>query len=713
MSTPTIPRPPTPQPTPQPTPLSTTGRARAGAHAAPPDRSGARTSIWRSPPGDPVWARPAALTLLAATALLYLWNLGASGWANSYYAAAVQAGTQSWKAFLFGSLDAGNVITVDKTPASLWVMELSGRLFGLSSWSMLAPQALEGVAAVGLLYLAVRRVSGPAAGLLAGAGLALTPVAALMFRFNNPDALLVLLLVAAAYGTVRAMELAVERAGTRWLVLAGVCLGFGFLTKMLQAFLVLPALAITFLLFADGPVRRRIGQLLAAGAALLISAGWWVAIVQLWPASSRPYVGGSTNNSVLELALGYNGLSRVLGNTGGGPSGSSGGGGGGQNTGFGGASGVLRMFGDAFGTEVSWLLPAALVALALGLWTTRRAPRTDPVRASLVLWGLWMLVTAAVFSFMSGTVHPYYAVALAPAIAALVAIGGHQLWRHRDEVTARIGLAGMAAVTGIWSIVLLTRTPDWSPWLRYALVPLTVLAVVALLLTTARARARLAGLTLAVALLAGFTATGAYTVQTAALPHNGSIPTSGPSSSAMGGGFGGRGATGQPPGGAGPIASGSTTSSSTTSGSSTSGSSTSSGMPGGTGGGMDGSSASSELVALLKGTTTTWSAATVGAQSAASLELSTGTAVIGIGGFTSSDPAPTLAQFQAYVKAGQVHYFIASGTGGGQGGPGGSGGSGGPGGSGTGSAIASWVAAHYQAVTVGGTTVYDLTSPTS
>src|SRR5439155_5381130 len=215
-----------------------------------------------------------------------------------FYAAAVQAGTQSWKALFFGSLDAGNAITVDKPPAALWVMGLSGRIFGFSSWSMLAPQALEGVAAVALLYAAVRRWSGPVAGLLAGAALALTPVAVLMFRFNNPDALLTLLLVAAGYAMVRA----VERASARWIALAGALVGFGFLTKMLQALLVLPAFGLTYLIAAPTSLRRRIRHLVAGVAAMVVAAGWWVAAVELWPASSRPYIGGSTGNSVLDLA---------------------------------------------------------------------------------------------------------------------------------------------------------------------------------------------------------------------------------------------------------------------------------------------------------------------------------------------------------------------------------------------------------------------------
>ena len=254
--------------------------------------------------------------------MLYLAGLSRSGYANEFYAAAVQAGTKSWKAFLFGSLDSSNFITVDKTPASLWVMELSGRAFGFSSWSLLAPQALEGVAAVGVLYATVRRWSGPAAATIAGAALALTPVAALMFRFDNPDALLVLVMTLAAYTITRA----VESGLTRWVALTGALLGLGYLTKMLQAFLVLPAFALVYLWAGQPSLGKRLWQLLAGLAALVAAAGWWVAIDLLTPAASRPYVGGSTDNNILQLTFGYNGLGRITGSE------SSAGGGGGGGT---------------------------------------------------------------------------------------------------------------------------------------------------------------------------------------------------------------------------------------------------------------------------------------------------------------------------------------------------------------------------------------------
>jgi len=249
-----------------------------------PARRGYLGALVRGRPGDPRWARPALLALLVLTAALYTAGLSRNGWANDFYAAAVQAGTKSWKAFFFGSFDAASFITVDKTPASLWVMELSARAFGLNSWSLLLPQAAEGVATVALLYATVRRWHGQAAGLIAAAVAALTPVAALMFRFDNPDALLVLLMTAAAYATTRA----IDSGRTRWLVLTGGLLGFAFLTKMLQGFLVVPAFALAYVVAGPPRLGRRLWQLLAGGAALVAGAGWWVAIVELAPAAGRP-----------------------------------------------------------------------------------------------------------------------------------------------------------------------------------------------------------------------------------------------------------------------------------------------------------------------------------------------------------------------------------------------------------------------------------------
>jgi 4-amino-4-deoxy-L-arabinose transferase-like glycosyltransferase len=639
-----------------------------------------------SPPPSRKARRWPVLVLLAATAVLYLWDLSASGWGNSFYAAAAQAGAQSWKAWLFGSLDAGNAITVDKPPAAMWVMGLSARVFGVNSWAILAPQALMGVASVYLLYASVKRWFGQNAGLVAGAALALTPVAVLMFRYDNPDALLVLLMTAGAYTTVRA----VEKASWKWLALTGVLLGFGFLTKMMQAFLVLPAFALVYLIAAPTGLGRRIRDLVIAGAALVVSAGWYVALVSLWPASSRPFIAGSTNNTLWELALGYNGLGRIFGGDGNG-----GGGGGGGNTGFGGATGIGRLFGSSMGTEISWLLPAALIALITVLALTWTAPRTDRARAAIVMWGGWLLVTGITFSYMSGTIHPYYTVALAPAIAATVAIGGRVLWLYRSRGWARGILAAMLLATAVWGSVLLGRA-DWLPALRWASLVLGVVLSLVLVLPAVKLR-KFAVVALVAAMLSAGASGAAYAASTATVAHTGSIPTSGPSDS---GGTGG----GAPNRTGGPGGSSERSSSSSAEGQAPSDSSSSAGSqaaPQGAGG-MGGTSSNSELTALLKASTTTWSAAISGATSAAELELDSGTSVIALGGWNGSDPSPTLAEFQAYVAAGQIHYYI---SGGGMGGGGGGGAS-----STASSQIATWVAANYTATTVGNTTVYDLTS---
>ncbi|PRY40769.1 ArnT family glycosyltransferase [Umezawaea tangerina] len=595
------------------------------------------------PDPTPRWVRPAFFALLAGTAILFLWNLSASGYGNGFYAAATQSATQSWKAWLFGSLDSGNVLTVDKPPAFLWVSGLFARIFGFSTWTVLAPQALEGVAAVALLYATVKRTSGPVAGLLAGVALALTPVATLVFRFNLPDALLVLLMIAAAYCVVRSLE----KASPWWLALAGSAIGFAFLAKMGQALLVLPALGLVYLVAAPTGLGKRLLHLLGAAVSMTVSAGWFIVLVELWPADSRPYIGGSTNDSLWELAVGYNGLGRLFGQGGGGGGGLAGGG----NTGFGGASGIGRMFGASFGSEVSWLLPAALVGLVAGLWFTRRAPRTSVTRAALVLWGGWMVVTALVFSFMSGIIHPYYTVALAPGIVGTVAIAGRELWRGRAHTPARATLAAMVAVTGFWAFILLNRVPTWLPFVRWVIVVATVVVATAVALGVPLARKVLLAALLAVGLLG----TVSYSLATAATSHSGSIPTSGPGAY-VSGGFGG-----------------------------------------GMGGPGEESSTGGELTKLLQATTGTWAAATVSSQSAASLELSSGKAVIGIGGWSGSDPAPTLAEFQQYVADGRIGYYVPGGRGGG-----------GMGGGGGGNEIATWVAANFTAMTVDGTTVYDL-----
>ncbi len=684
------------------------------ADLSPRDRSegsaGGRSRIrrfWRGPERDPAWARPALFLLLAVTAVLYLWDLGSSGWANSYYAAAVQAGTKSWKAMFFGSTDASNFITVDKTPLSLWPMEISARIFGLNSWSMLVPQALMGVATVGVLYATVKRWFGAGAGLLAGAICALTPVAALMFRFNNPDASLTLLMTLGAYAVTRALE----QDSTKWVIAAGAFVGLAFLAKELQAFLVLPAFGLVYLVAGPPKLGRRLWHCILMGLSTMAFAGWWIAIVYAWPASSRPYLGGSQDNTFFDVLFGYNGFGRLSGNE----TGSVGGLGG--NGGFGGAggqwgpTGLTRLFNSAFGGEASWLLPAALIFLVGVLAWTLPRHRTDRARAGMVLWGGWLVVTGLAISLGKGIIHEYYTVALAPAIGAVVAIGAVFLWRKREHAGARAILAAAVGATAIWSAILLDRAADWNPWLHD--VVLFGGGITALALLFPIVNKRVATFVAASAVVLCLAAPAAWTLSTVSTPHNGAIPTSGPSGA---GGFGRGGLGGGPGGGAGGFPGGQLPGG-TANGGTANGGTTNGGFPGGAGGAggagglLNAGTVSDEIAQFLQENSDgfRWVAAAVGANSAAGYQLASGEAIMAIGGFNGSDPAPTLAQFKEYVAQGKIHYFISGG------GLGGGGGFGGPGGgsNGTGSSISSWVSSNFESVTVGGTTFYDLTKPLS
>jgi 4-amino-4-deoxy-L-arabinose transferase-like glycosyltransferase len=703
-----------------------------------------RTRLLRAHPADPAWARPALAGLLLATAVLYMAGLDRNGWANEFYAAAVQAGTRSWKAFLFGSLDSSNFITVDKPAGFLWVMELSARIFGFNYWSLLIPQALAGVATVGVLYTTVRRWFGAPAAIIAGAVMALAPVATLMFRFNDPDALMTLAITLAAYATTRA----IESGRTRWVALAGVFLGVGFLAKMLAAFMVLPALALAYLWAGPPKLGKRIWQLLVGGGALFLTAGWWVAIVLFTPAADRPFVGSSTDNNILNLIFVYNGFGRLTGNGFRGAAGlaledaeraATAATRFGAGSPFGGSTGITRLFQAQYGGQVAWLIPAALIALVALLWVSRRAGRTDRTRAAALLWGGWLLVAGLVLSFMSGISHTYYTVALTPAIGALVGIGATRLWQIRRTWFARVTLAVTLLGTGAWAWVLLGRSAGWFPWLRVVVVLAAVGAAAMILAGPAlragpiRGRAVLAAVPVSLALIAGLGGPAAYSIDTAATSHSGASPTAGPTVQSAFGGLGGRGAF---PGGGEFGAGGEFGRDKFPSFADGTSGSTPKYRPGGGVGGFGGNtSVSSALTRLLETGAAgyKWAAATVGSDSAASMELSTGgDPVMAIGGFSGSDPAPTLAEFEKMVSSHEIHYFVAGGFGGfARGGFGGAlgdrSGAGGflsdadrgsasadaaaRGGETGASQITAWVAAHFTAKTVGGTTVYDLTAP--
>ncbi|MFE0818136.1 ArnT family glycosyltransferase [Streptomyces sp. NPDC058847] len=673
-------------------------------------------------PSAPRWSLPALLAILALAAGLYSWNLSGSG-LNGFYSAAVLSGTESWKAWFFGSLDAGNFLTVDKPPFALMVMGLSCRLLGYGTWQMMLPLILAALATIWVLHSSVKRVWGHAAAAIAALVLALTPITVAINRDNNPDTLLVFLMVAGA-----ALSLRAARNG-RLLPLVGsaVCFGLAFNTKMLQGYIALPAIFVVYVYATNLGWAKRIRNLVLAAVALVVSSFWWAAAVSLVPASERPYIGGSTDGTAWDLITGYNGLGRIFGGDG-----NMGGGGGGGGGGFSGAAGIGRMFNDVLGGQISWLLPFAGVALVGGLVLCGRAPRTDLTRAALVLWGGWTVLHYLTFGMAEGTMHPYYTTALAPGVAALCGGGGVMLLRAFRADRRWVWVLPLAlGVTGVWAVVLLRRAPDWNSWLWPAIAVVMALAVTGLLVFRSGRRVRLLAVSVAAAVVAGVAGPAAYAWSVPSGSGGGmggTNPTAGPSTGGGMGGPGGGGGRGRLPGGGegrpggeapggqpqagqgGPgggyspgggekdqAPEGATGSApnGTPPGTGTAANGDTemnddtgqdAGASGGTGAGGQPGSASTELVAYLKKHQdgAKWLLAVPSSQSAAQLILGSGEPVISMWGWSGSDNAMTLARLKELVEQGELHYVqVGGGTGGG---------------SGTGSEVTRWLQEHGTAV---------------
>jgi 4-amino-4-deoxy-L-arabinose transferase-like glycosyltransferase len=473
--------------------------------------------------------------------LLNLWALARNGLANEYYAAAVRSMSSDWHDFLFASLDKGGVMSVDKPPLALWVQALSVRVFGYDSLSILVPQALMGVASVALVYDLVRRRFGRVGGFVAGLALALTPIAVAISRHNNPDSLLILCCVAALWCTVRGLE----NRRTRWLVLAGVCVGLGFETKMLVALVVVPGIAAAWLWTAP-VVRGRLHalrQLLAGGGAMLLVGGAWPLLVELTPAADRPWVSGTSDNRILSLIFEYNGVGRVDGQAGG-PAGAGG------NM-FGGTPGPLRLLNSALGGQAGWLLGFALVS-GLAILAASRLRRADARTGWLVAVGGAFATTAVLFSFASGILHPYYVSLLAPFAAALTGAGAAQLIGGGRVARVAAPLAVLAGV--IVELVVRADYPGQLTWLPPVLIVVGALALVALVAFSSR-KVRMAALGAALAALLAAPAVWAF--DTLGHATSGTFPAGGPASAESGGlggpggGFGGPGGFGGAGGGGG------------------------------------------------------------------------------------------------------------------------------------------------------------------
>ncbi|MFF0011299.1 ArnT family glycosyltransferase [Streptomyces sp. NPDC005374] len=677
----------------------------------------------------PAWAAPAALgaTLLLAT-VLYGWALGSLDWGNAYYSAAVKSMGKSWTNFLFGAYDPAGVVTVDKPPAALWPQVVSSKIFGLHGWALILPQVIEGVAGVFVLHRTVRRWAGEGAALLAALVFTLTPITVAINRDNNPDTLLVLMLLSAAYALTRALQ-AEGRVATWWLCASGFLVGCGFMTKMLAAWMVVPSFALAWLVAGSGALAPRVGRLLGAGAVMAASSLWWVAMVALWP-GDRPYIGGSEDGSAWDLVVGYNGLGRVFGSSGSSSQGMSG-----MAGGFGGEAGLGRMFNSQIGGQISWLLPACAVALALAVACAvlRRRGGLDPSgvlpASGWLLWGSWLIVCAVVFSTQKGIFHPYYTTQLAPAIAALCGGMLAALIRVHRAGLSWAPWVGAAAVTVtvVWSVVLIRRTPDWNGWLIWPVL-LIGCAAIALLLARRGGRLLLAGAVAAVvSMLVVPGAWAASSPASSSSSREGSNPTAGPKTSSMfGGGMpsqgsgGGQGLSGMPSGmptdmqgfpggdtgsGQGGMPSGmpSVMPSGMPSGMPGAGqgglpSGGSSGMPGASGGsgsssggqempsfpggsadlkrasgGSDGATLTSDQRKMLayavkhapKARIKLAVAGGSGSSATSAFILNSDETVIGMGGFLNSDDAPSVAQLKKWTRDGELRYVLGTDNSGG------------------------------------------------
>ncbi|MFF7467436.1 glycosyltransferase family 39 protein [Streptomyces sp. NPDC008092] len=677
---------------PPPTPVQD-GRHRA---AAPPVSRARR--LFLGAPEDPRWARPALWAILLLATALYAWNL-TSITGNTFYDAAVYSGTKSWKAFFFGALDAGSFITVDKPPFALWVMGLSARVFGYGTWQLTLPMVAVGVGSVALLYRLVKRDFGVVAGTIAALVLTLTPITVAINRDTNPDPVLVFLMLLGAAALLKAV-----RTGRLMpLVWSAVAIGFAFNTKMMQAYVVLPAFFVVYLWATNLSLGRRIRNLAVATVALVVSSAWWMVVVDLIPASSRPYIGGSTDNTVWDLVIGYNGFGRIFGA-------SSSVGSQGNGASFGGSSGLYRMFNDIMGGQISWLIPFAAIALAGGLVLRGRAPRTDARRAALVLWGGWFVLHFLTFSLAEGTFHPYYVTAMAPGIAALAGAGGVMLYQaFKEGPVAKWGwvLPAAVAASTVWAVVLLQRVSGSGTVYTVAEAVAALggaLAVAGLLAGRFMRRQKLIGLAAVAAVVALLAGPAAYSVSAATTAStNGTNPTAGPNTGGGMGGGGGQRPSGSAPSGTAPGGSGSSSGSSGSSGQSmgqpptgtgstgtgtgtdSSSSSSSQSESGRTAGGMGGGTqVSSAMITYLEKHQdgATWLVAVATDQTASSIILESGQPVISMGGWSGSDDAMTLAKLKSLVKAGKLHYIVVSSDGG----------------QGTNSEIATWVKKHGTAV---------------
>ncbi len=599
--------------------------------------------------------------LVALAGVLNLVLLTRNEWANSYYSAAVRSMSSSWHNFLYESFDPSGIMTVDKPPLSLWVQSLSVRIFGYHPLSVLVPQALMGVATVVLIYDLTRRLWGRPAGFVAGLVLAVTPVTVAISRHNNPDALLALCVVAALWFTVRALH----DGRTRWIVGAGVAVGLGFETKMGAALLVVPGIVAAWMWVAPRGRTAAARALAWGGAAMVVVGGAWPTLMWLTPASDRPWISGTNDNSIWSLIFGYNGLGRVDGQAGG-PQ-IAGGGGGGP---FGGSSGPLRLLNDALGGQAGWLLGTAIVG-AVAILILTRLRRADPRTGWLLVVGGGFAACAVTFSFAQGIFHPYYVAELAPFSAALV--GATVALILRSDHIGRV--VGPLAVAGglITELAVLHNDSEQLQWLAPVLIIGALAAGLALAsVDTKRMRAAVVAATLGLLLIAPAT----WAVDTLGHATSGTFPAGGPASAAFGGGFGGPGGFARGNGGGGFPGGGNftpPTGGARAGGPPTGAPPTGSTVPrfgagGGPTGGLGGGLGSTTEIRALVAYVDAHGGGTIGVSSqsgAADAIIASGADVAGIGGFSGRESQVSLSWLADAVRSGRIRWVVADSSAGG------------------------------------------------
>jgi 4-amino-4-deoxy-L-arabinose transferase-like glycosyltransferase len=658
-----------------------------------------------------------------------------SGYGNSYYAAAVKSMLSSWHNFFFAAYDPGGFISVDKPPLALWLQTLSAKIFGFQGWALLLPALLAQVFSVEILYRLVRRVAGERGGILAALFLALTPISVVLGGTNETDPILILFLLLSGWFLLKS----IESEKTKHLLLSGAFIGLAFNVKMLQAYILLPAFFLTYLLAGRVRLRRKSGQLLAAAALILVVSFSWVLAVDMVPASARPYVGSTEDNSELSLATGYNGMQRILGqesgfmlatggqdgkanatgvqnrpnasgsvdgaapmpiagaDAGGGFPGGRGNGPGGNS--FGGETGVFRLWGSALGGQIGWYLAFALAGLLAFVSRKRLRLPLSEKGGQIVFWLMWLLAGGAVFS-AANFMHPYYTATIAPPIAALAGIGIVQMGKAYGQNGWKRFLLPLALLLSAWGQWTILSPYAGYGWLKLAAAGTMIAATLILLagiLGKKHKDRRIFRGAAALGLAGMMLAPVAWVQYSLAHTVNATIPAAGPESEWGGmGGFPGMpgedGSWRSGPGG-GPQRDGRTL---PPDGGNAAGAANARGMapngPGfeggaGLGGSMFGSTQADEKLVdylLAHRGSAKYIVATESSHSADALIILTGLPVMAWGGFSGTDPALDVVALERYTQEGQVKYFLMS-YGGREGG--------------NNSEISSWISAHCRKVT--------------